>query len=324
MMTLLNSLAVPHSLLVYETLLSRKNISPQEKQYYHRLRKGFIGEKRLEAFINAENHNNTITLYDCLFEQDSREFQVDCLLITARTIFLLEVKNYSGDYSMDNNKLYNFETKQEVYNPITQLERTEHFFKRLLYEMRINIDVRSYIVFINPEFMLYNATPRFPMIFLPQIKRFLQKINANALGLTDNTRNLADRLINRRKKKSSYERLPKYNLSELKRGLFCQRCFAQLVRENQYILSCPSCKEKNKLEDAILLAIAQFHLLFPQNKITTASIRDWCGDSFSRTYISKCLKSELNHINRGPYSYSEFKNEKDHLSILLKNYNYSI
>lgn len=319
-MTFTHLSVVPHSLLVYETLLSRKDGSAQEKQYYERLRKGFIGEKRLAEFVAAGNFEKILPLYNCLFEIEGAEFQIDSLLITADMIFLLEVKNYSRDYYIENNKLFNFETKKEIYNPITQLERTEYLLKKLLDEMRINIQVQPYVLFINPEFMVYGATPRLPMIFPPQVRRFLQKVNANATAPTDHTRRLLNRLEKKRKEKSSYERIPEYDLSQLKRGVFCERCFAELVRENQYTLFCSDCQKKYLLDDAILFAVAQFHLLFPRKKITTKSVKNWCGGTASRSYISDFLQRKLNHVKRGPYSYSEFKSKNEHISILLRNY----
>lgn len=319
-MTFTNLSVVPHSLLVYETLLSRKNGSAQEKQYYERLRKGFLGEIRLAKLVTEGNFEKILPLYNCLFEVDGAEFQIDCLLITSDMIFLLEVKNYARDYYIENNKLFNFETKKEIYNPITQLERTEYLFKKLLDEMRINIQVQPYVVFINPEFMVYGATPRLPMIFPPQVRRFLQKVNANASVLTNHTGRLLSRLKEKRKERSSYKRLPKYDISQLKRGVFCERCYAELERENQYTLICSHCQKKYSLDDAILFAVAQFHLLFPMEKITRKSVNDWCGGTASKSYVSDFLQRELNHVKRGPYSYSEFKNKNEHISILLRNY----
>src|SRR5699024_2938087 len=122
----------PRSLVIYEILASRKQLTPKEKQRYNQLKKGFIGERTLENILKKNNYHNIIPLFDCRFLVDGREVQIDCLLISSHQIFLLEIKNYTDNYHLDNNKLYYLSTQLELYNPINQLERSEYLLKRLL------------------------------------------------------------------------------------------------------------------------------------------------------------------------------------------------
>lgn len=296
----------PQSLLIYEILNTRKALSPLEKQQYERLRKGFAGEKRLAEFLTSVNYNNMIPLYDCLFESDRTEFQIDCLLVTTNTLFLLEVKNYSNDYLLENGKFFNFATKSEIYNPMTQLERTEYLFKNLLNQMRISINVRSYVLFTNPSFMLYGATPRLSMIFPMQINRFLKKTDANAPPLNDNALRLAQTLAERRKSKSTYEQITKYELSELKRGVFYEHCFMKLKRESKQMYVCRHCQHNYSLDDVVLCSIKQFHLLFPKQKITTNNILNWCGGLISKRIIRRVLNENLKIVVNGPHTHYVF------------------
>ena len=109
-----DSVVAPYSLLLYETLLSRRNPSPQEKHQYKRLYKGFTGEKILEEKIGSSKYTNILPLYGCLFEVDETEFQIDCLLLTTNTIYILEVKNYTGDYYVEKDKIFNVHTKTDT------------------------------------------------------------------------------------------------------------------------------------------------------------------------------------------------------------------
>lgn len=316
----MKSLAPPTSLLLYESLHSRKRLSPQERQRFEQLRKGYLGEKRLESLLKAGNYKNIEPLYDCLFEVDEREVQIDCILLTSERIFLLEVKNYTGDYYWKNNHIYYLQTHKEVYNPINQLSRTEFLFKQLLNELQVNIPVCSRVVFVNFDFKLYGSLVDMPMIYPSQIKRFLQKTNNNAPYLTDHTRKLAKILTERGKRVSTYARYPKYNLTELKRGVFCKNCSSELIRQGQLIFTCPVCCEDDDIKEVVFYAIAQFHLLFPRKKITTTSIKKWCGDIFSKSFLRSFLNTHFNVVRKSRYTYYFFEDERKHIELLSQKY----
>lgn len=315
-MILVDSLHAPHQLLFYESLIPRTNLFPQEKQRYEQIHKGFIGEKKLEKYILSDDYRKIIPLYNNLFEVSETEFQVDCILLTSDTIFLLEVKNYTGDYYNENGQIAILQTGIEIFNPVSQLDRTELLFKRLLNEKQIKMKIRSFVIFINFNFMLYGASTRQPIIFPSQIKRFLQKTNVNAPALRKDIYQLAKKLIARRKTRSFYERLPNYNMSQLKQGVFCWYCFAKLNRESRSSFACLRCDHKYEIEEVIIYAIAQFHLLFPHKEITNKQITEWCGRVLSRDYIGKILNKNFNVIEKGSQTHYRYKNKDEHLSLL--------
>ena len=317
-MVLLNTLTPPDTLLLYETLLSRKFLSPTEHQHYEQLHKGFIGEKNFKKNLSSYDSQNFKSLFGCLFEVDNMEFQIDCILLTTDTVYLLEVKNYTGDYYIEDNKIFNLQSKTQIYNPLSQIDRAELLFKRLLNEIQVNIDVRSYVVFVNPDFMMYGANVHFPMIYPTQIKRFLKKITSNNSPLTENIRHLSGILAGRRKLKSAHERIPSYEISQLKRGVFCKRCFAEIRRVNQYKLVCNECQKKYQVSEIILFSIAQYCLLFPKKRITTNNIANWCGNIFSKSVIRRVLTCYFRIHPNGSHTHYSFLNKTSHLGILLK------
>src|SRR5699024_3043108 len=183
-----------------------------------------------------------------------------------------------------------------------QSERATYLFKQLLGELQVSVDVRSYVVFTNETFLLYGATPSSPIIFRPQIPRFLQKVDANAGRLTDQTHRLARLLTERRKEQSRYARKPKYDLSEMKVGVFCEMCRRELERENRESFFCKTCDVSYSTEQVILYAACTFNLLFPTEKITTAMIVNWCGNKLTRNVIRLTLQKHLNYHPNGRYS----------------------
>lgn len=167
--------------------------------------------------------------------------------------------------------------------------------KSLLNQMRVEVKVRSYLVFINPSFMLYGAIPHLSMIFPMQIQRFLKKVNSNTSSLTDHTFRLAQTLAQRRKCRSAYEQLPEYELAELKKGVFCKYCSTKLLRKKRLYFICNYCKKSWTLEEVLLSAIAQFNLLFPDLNVKTIQNGGYTyyelPDNFSINNLSRLAKN---------------------------------
>lgn len=193
--------------------------------------------------------------------------------------------------------------------------------KSLLNQMRVEVKVRSYLVFINPSFMLYGAIPHLSMIFPMQIQRFLKKVNSNTSSLTDHTFRLAQTLAQRRKCRSAYEQLPEYELAELKKGVFCKYCSTKLLRKKRLYFICNYCKKSWTLEEVLLSAIAQFNLLFPDLNVKTNKIYEWCNRELSMTYIRNTMKHYFKTIQNGSYTYYELPDNFsiNNLSRLAKN-----
>ncbi|HZW68767.1 MAG TPA: nuclease-related domain-containing protein [Pseudogracilibacillus sp.] len=311
---------VPLSLLLYETLFVRNGLSPQEIHQYEQIKAGFYGEAKLSELIVSRNFRHIIPLFDIRLLSRAAELQIDCLLLTENDLFILEVKNYSGDYQMENNNLFSLPTKRQVQTPLTQVERTEFLFKRMLDDRKIHRNVQSYVVFINNNFMLYNASPELPMIFPAQIESFLKQINENAYRLTSQTKKLAHILTSQQIEHSSYERYPDYSFDRLKYGLFCEHCFSPLSKKGREALTCLPCRSTILSEDAILFAIAQFHLLFPKEKIRTETITRWCGNIVSKKAVRRTLQKHFLVHSGGKHTHYSYKHDKAHLLYLSQKY----
>lgn len=311
---------VSPSLLHHEILLRRKTLSLPKEHQYNRRYKGLVGERILATFLKKVNLEKALPLYGLLFEANETEFQIDCLLLTAETIFLLEVKNYIGNYYIDDDKIYSLQTNKEITSPFLQLERCTFLFNKLLEQLKVTIDVRSYIVFVNNNFTLYQAPTHLPIIFPTQINRFVQKINANSTPLTNQTKSLAKLLTSHHQETSAYEQLPSYEIDDLNRGVFCAKCRKKLYRKNKLYFKCKNCDILTHINIVILHATAEYHTLFPTQRITTKQINDWCGNAFSKNTVRNVLRENLQVIPNGRYTHYLFHNRDDSSKLLAKSY----
>ena len=308
----------PSSLLLYELLRHRIELSPKEKNRYERLVKGYIGERTFGRILHEKQLTNVLPLFGLLFEVGDTECQIDSILLTNDMIFLIEIKNNSGDFYVQNDKIYSLRTKNEIRDPFAQLERATFLCKSLLKSIEVEMEVRSYVVFPNDEFMLYEAPLHLPMVMPTQVKRFLRKINANAGRLDGRHEKLAQQLVSLHKEKSFYERVPSYELGALRRGIFCWKCGSEFVRANRFSFCCENCRAQFHMNDVLLHAIAEFHFLFPEEKITVKNMLDWCGESFSKNFIRGILNDHLMTKPNGRHTHYSFLDSKEHIKILYR------
>ena len=171
----------------------------------------------------------------------------------------------------------------------------------MLQTLKLNYLVEASVIFINPEFTLYQAPMDQPIILPTQVDRFLKDLNKTPSKLNDGHKKLAQKLISLNQTKNPFTVLPKYNFDQLQKGVYCKTCrsFLISVKNNDFV--CGKCGEHEKIELAILRNVEEFKLLFPDRKITTQSIYEWCQVDLNKRTFCRILKK----------NYTAFGNTRD-------------
>ncbi|SET15452.1 Nuclease-related domain-containing protein [Oceanobacillus limi] len=182
-----------NELIILEVLYNRMNLSGKDKQHYFNLKKGYEGEIQFDK-LASKFQCDCFILNDLLLETNHTTFQIDSLIITAEKIYFFEVKNYEGDYFYHSDKLYK-KPETEILNPLNQLSRSESLLRQILLNLGYKLPIEASVVFINPQFMLYQAPLNIPFIFPTQINRYMAKLNTTSSKMTKNNQHLADKLV---------------------------------------------------------------------------------------------------------------------------------
>jgi hypothetical protein len=148
------------------------NLSDKDKQHFFNLKKGYEGEIIFDS-LAEKLQCECFILNDLLLKLNNTMFQIDSLIIIQETIYFFEVKNFEGDYYYESDRLYK-KSKSEINNPLNQLNRSESLFRQLLQSLGFNIPILASVVFINPEFTLYQTPLNKPFIFPTQVNRYLK------------------------------------------------------------------------------------------------------------------------------------------------------
>jgi hypothetical protein len=286
-------------------LKTRMLFSAKEDSYYQNLEKGLEGEKLFDDWL--ENlAGEGLFLNDLLLEYNNTLFQIDTLLISPTTIYLFEVKNYEGDFFVETDRWYSL-SKKEIKNPLLQLKRNESLFRRLLQDLGISLPIEPYLIFVNPEFQLYQAPLNLPIIFRSQLKRFMTKLKKNSSAVIDRHSKLAEQLVSVHLNETPYSRFPAYNYDQLKKGLTCRVCQSLDTDFTNTFLICNMCGNKEDNHAAILRNVEEFTFLFPNKKITTNTIYDWCNIIKNKKTICRVLAKNYIRVGHGKSSYYVMK-----------------
>ncbi|MEH7276753.1 hypothetical protein [Neobacillus vireti] len=178
----------------------------------------------------------------------------------------------------------------EIQNPLDQIKRSDTLLRQFLQKKKYSTSIKSNVFFVNPAFTLYQAPLHKPIIYPTQLDKFFDELNGRTSILNDDHYRLAEDLVKAHKTVSPYTRLPPYDYQQLKKGTCCMLCHSFSISYDGNILVCHSCGCVETVEEAILRAVKEFQLLFPNIKITTNLIFEWCQVIESRKQIRRILK----------------------------------
>ncbi|SEM34354.1 Nuclease-related domain-containing protein [Mesobacillus persicus] len=304
---IVKSRQVSGELKLMRILNARMELEDKDKQNYFNLEKGFEGELKFDALMTNLQQERLI-LNDLLLEKNTTKFQIDSFHIAQATVYHFEVKNFEGDYYIEKDRFFTYSGK-EVLNPLHQLRRSETLLRQVFQNSGFSFPIESYLIFVNPSFTLYQA-PKDPYIIFPtQLDRFLLKMNrAPSSNLNTRHTKLAEKLLALHQIDDPYKRLPLYSFEGVRKGVMCGSCYSFDVSVGEYYTICNDCKCTEESDNAILRSISEFQLLFPERKITTSIIYDWCEVIKSVKTIRRNLAKNFKQIGYGKWVYYENRN----------------
>ena len=283
-------------LQILRMLNARMNLSPKEYSNYLYLEKGYEGEVIFDRRME-EIEKGFLVMNDLLLEHGNTKFQIDSLFI-SKIIHLFEVKYFEGDYYIEGDRWYT-NNGVEIKNPLQQMERAESLLRRMVRDLGFNINIESTLIFVNPNFYLYQAQRNLPIIFPNQIPRLLHNLQKQITPIKNTHTNLADRLLSLHTQDSPYKRLPEYSFEKLKKGIACSHCHTLNTIVTRKTLICNSCGKQENIHEAVLRSIRDILLLFPEEELTVSKIQEWCKSIKTKKAIRNIILDNYTLSGRG-------------------------
>lgn len=269
----LKNRTLPKELSILTCLNTRMNLSANDKKHFFKLEKGYQGELMFDQ-LTTKISGDMLILNDLCLDFNHSVFQIDTLIISEKTIFPIDIKNYEGDNIYGEEVFKRVLSDYEMTNPFNQLKRSNFLLRSLLKKFNIHLPIAGYIVFVNPEFTLYQSPVNTSYILPTQINRFLKTFNETPSNLNEHHKKLANLLISMHQNEAPYTKLPSYEYHQLRKGIVCSACHSFNISVEKKRLTCNQCGNVDEVDAAVLRSVNDFRLLFPEKKITTNLIHE--------------------------------------------------
>src|SRR5690625_2395356 len=285
----------------------RTKLSTSDLRTYEILQKGYLGERKFYHLLKELLSSDCIVLFDLLLTSNGTTFQIDCILIFQETIYLIEIKNFEGDFYRKGENWFSVSTRNEIRNPLLQLNRSEFLLRHFLQSYKYNLPVKPYVVFVNNAFTLYEAPMQLSILLPTQQCCIIININSTRSILATQHERLANHFIKHHIKGTPFGRLPEYNIKDLRTGVTCHRCRHFMVPFSYRKMRCQNCGDTEGVPSAIMRSVVEVGLVFAERKIKVTLIYEWCGGIFSRSTIRSILYRHMNLVHKSQLSYYEFR-----------------
>ncbi|PGT82456.1 nuclease-related domain-containing protein [Bacillus sp. AFS040349] len=299
---------IPATLQLRYYLKHRMAFTDGELKKFQADEKGFQGECLFDELINQSPVSTYLQLNDLLLEWRNSTFQIDSLFISPHKIYLFDIKNYEGEFYIEGNRWY-LSSGNEIKNPIPQIQRSESFLRPLIQTLGINLPIEASVIFVNPNFTLYQATRNLPLILPTQISSFIKRLGSVSMNSSGQLIDLAKKLASMHIEISPYDgmHIPEYTYESLNKGVSCLKCGSLSVGLDGRGLMCERCGVKEGLHAGIMRTIVEYRVLFPNRQITVSAANDWCGLGMTRLRMQKILKEHLVMGKAGKSTYYFFR-----------------
>jgi len=296
-----------------ETLSKRAILTKEEEKKLSRLNRGFEGEQLYDQIFDEVGHQNLNIFRDIWIQADKSLTQIDALIVTDETVFINEIKSYSGNYKYENNT-WQIGKIQISDDPIIQSKRASSKLIKIFLENKINIKTDFNIIFPNPYFILstddnYCRSKTIKRELMKQYFRNIQQLTS--WNHTDRiVQIIQDHIVLEPK------HTPDTDPPRLTLGRQCLTCASFDFTPNRYSTTCNICNHKSSNKDHVLSAIRDYSVLFPLGNITTRSIRGFINNEVSKSTVTRYI-NEICSLNiKGKYAtYTVNQNHKTHHSV---------
>lgn len=308
------SVSPPRIIYLLETLHRRLPNDHAKKKNVEdmlaRRKAGYNGEKSLVYYLDQSPAVEFLIFHNLRLTDKSKKFQMDFLLLSAKLILILEVKNYAGElfFDMEFGQLFRtYKGKMECFpDPIAQVEtQHSHLVNWLHHHKFPSIPIQHLVVISNPSTFV-RASHGYKKAYETVCKSDHLHTKMNVFGKKYIQQVWDAKLVGKAKKlllgndtliEDNVMEMFEIKSTELLPGVVCPKCDHRPMEFKRSTWFCPNCKLLD--HDVHKKAITDYFLLI-EPEITNKKIREFLGIPTQRqaTYILTQLNLRSKGINR--------------------------
>lgn len=302
----INSRNKPHELLHYEALNRRVKLTKSEDVKYNNALKGYEGECLYDRIFDRAGHDYLYIYRDLYLQIGNACIQYDTLIITDQGIISNEVKNFTGNYTIENGTWFN-NNYQLPNDAFSQLNRSLGKLMDLRNSGQSDFNISGKLVFPNDSFVLRtdDASNWNKIILRSGMREYFRQLNRSSQRL-GNKANYISRLVSQSIIENPYFN-PSTDKTRLKLGLYCGSCGHFNLNRKRFHLVCNKCGSVESNETHLLRAMSDYKFLFYKEEMTRNDLMAFIDYEISVGIVKRMLKKHCIQKNMGNQSTYMFK-----------------
>lgn len=297
----------PQRALQLEALISRLKVNHESmafiKHDYQLIMAGFRGEMAVDYPLSFLREEEYIIMHDLRLWNGKYFFQIDILILHAKYILILEVKNMVGEILIETDLHQMIQVKDDektaYADPLLQVSRLKSQLHSVLENAHFhNIPIFTLVVFSNTKSIIRIPPAQLNLLknkivhkeFLPELIPNVtsSQDSANVIMSPNQMKKISKYLI---KKHTPFDSviLEKYHIKkeDIITGIICGKCSEFAMKKLRTYWFCQKCH--NKTNDAIFSALRDYYFLFGE-EINNEQLRFFLHLD-SKFVASRILKS---------------------------------
>jgi hypothetical protein len=288
-------------------------LTNKEENLLYTLEAGEYGEQTVINFLEKFGRDHWLVMRN-LWLDYSNPYESDILLFTEHKPYVLEVKNYYGQFIYDNG-VCTLEGKKLTNNPIFQTQSAHTNLQRITHEVNPSIQAEGALLLIGEhnEVELNSEIPDIKVKQRHQFRRYIRSIiteEMNHLGYSLDKNKLLAQL-------EGYEIPPRFqpislspkDLEHAHKGIYCLHCKGYNIQVHKSYIQCNNCHFFEAREEAVFRTICEFGVLtFGHDYMKRSDISHFMNHQVSSKYLSNFLKEHFESI--GQYKMTRYLSKK--------------
>lgn len=282
------------------------NVFAPQKNLYTSLSVGDMGEQTVMDYIAKYGDPSWVILRN-IWLSHFGELECDLILITKHSIYVIEIKNYTGKFTYENGKCYYNQNETKI-NPIEQVRKNKVDLQNILSQIYPNIKIEAVVIFVGAdnEVEILSEINDIKVINRTQIRNFILQIKNKEERTYQNPLN-ANKIIQQLHKFEiqnpfMHAPLTPGEMNEIRGGIYCANCYNFNVQLTRLNIKC-DCGLTESKEEAVIRTICDLGVLNYEDDLYRKDIVNFLAGDVSLSYIRKVLNMHFTVINNFSHSY---------------------
>lgn len=319
-----------HELQWLEIMNQRNGLNEEEIKIYQRLKRGYQGELEFDKMCDFFLENKLDVMDDLTLHFQNNTIQIDKLIMSENTLYLIDIKYYRGHYIFEKNE---WRVGQRILsnNIFEQLRRAVRVVQNIVHEADLKMNIKGVLVFINPKSSIevIDAVHEEVMSY-DQVSSWLMKMNNNNADGNPQWKNILRmfEIENYRTTRACDEQ----RFKDLKKGIRCTNCGSFDVEEGWYKIAC-SCGYVEIRETAYVRTICEYGVIMHDKDIKKKDLKtffknykdDYLKRMLAKHFTLKVSKgSKSEYSNKGELNEYWFDYNRDYFEHIIDRKNWKL